>query len=235
MELYNLGDAIIQEAVKIGKEVEKGLKAMEDWAKGAIDTMHDAMQIAGQALIDLGEDFLDIAAVQKIKVFVLGAVEEISKAAQKIADGTVRLYEKVETDGLHVVLADGIKWFGDGATYFATETFVNEVGGKITQVAGIGIETAMKQIGLDKEGKAARKWMENGVQDASKHLKSAMEKHFEVFETLVRDPEEFVELIEEEPWRVLNLASAIAPGFMIVGEARFTYSEEKLREFVEYD
>ena len=47
MELYNLGDAIIQEAVKIGKEVEKGLKAMEDWAKGAIDTMHDAMQIAG--------------------------------------------------------------------------------------------------------------------------------------------------------------------------------------------
>ena len=62
-----------------------------------------------------------------------------------------------------------------------------------------------------------------------------MEKHFEVFETLVRDPEEFVELIEEEPWRVLNLASAIAPGFMIIGEARFTYSEEKLREFVEYD
>jgi len=165
----------------------------------------------------------------------LGAVEEISKAAQNIADGTVRLYEKVKTDGLHVVLADGIKWVGDGVTHFATETFVNEVGGKIAQVAGIGIETVMKSIGLDEEGKAVRDWMQNGVEDASEHLKSAMEKHFEVFETLVRDPEEFVELIEEEPWRVLNLASAIAPGFMIVGEARFTYSEEKLREFVEYD
>ena len=208
---------------------------MEDWAKGAIDTMHDAMQIAGQALIDLGEDFLETAAGQKIKIFVLGAVEEISKAAQNIADGTVRLYEKVKTDGLHVVLADGIKWVGDGVTHFATETFVNEVGGKIAQVAGIGIETVMKSIGLDEEGKAVRDWMQNGVEDASEHLKSAMEKHFEVFETLVRDPEEFVELIEEEPWRVLNLASAIAPGFMIIGEARFTYSEEKLREFVEYD
>ena len=208
---------------------------MEDWAKGAIDTMHDAMQIAGQALIDLGEDFLETAAGQKIKIFVLGAVEEISKAAQNIADGTVRLYEKVKTDGLHVVLADGIKWFGDGATFFATETFVNEIGGKVAQVAGIGIETAMKQIGLDKEGKAARKWTENGVKDASEHLKSAMERHFEVFETLVRDPEEFVELIEEEPWRVLNLVNMYSAGFMIVNEARFTYSEEKLREFVEYD
>ena len=62
-------------------------------------------------------------------------------------------------------------------------------------------------------------------------LSSSMEKHFELWETLLRDPEAFVELIEQEPWRVLILAHPV----MTSMEWQFTWAEEKLREFIEYD
>ena len=132
---------------------------MEDLGKDAINTMHDAIKKAGRALRNLSEEFLNTAAGQKTKIFIMGAVEEVSKVAQAVAGGTVRLYNRLQSDDLHVVLADGIKWFGEGATHFVTETFVNEVGGKVAQVGTIPIETVMKMIGLEEEGKAIRNWV----------------------------------------------------------------------------
>ena len=204
---------------------------MEDMARDAIKAMHDAVKTAGRALHGLGEEFLNTAAGQKTKIFIMGAVEEISKVAQAVAQSTVRLYDRLQSDDLHLVLADGIKWFGEGAIHFATETFVNEVGGKVAQVGTIPFEAAMKMIGLEEEGKAVRNWVQGSVEDMSKHLKSALERHQESFETLLRDPEAFVELIEQEPWRVLILAHPV----MTSMEWQFTWAEEKLREFIEYD
>ena len=43
--------------------------------------MRDAIRTAGWALNDLGEDFLNTAAGQKTKIFIMGAVEEVSKVA----------------------------------------------------------------------------------------------------------------------------------------------------------
>ena len=132
---------------------------MEDMARDAIKAMHDAVKTAGRALHGLGEEFLNTAAGQKTKIFIMGAVEEISKVAQAVAQSTVRLYDRLQSDDLHLVLADGIKWFGEGAIHFATETFVNEVGGKVAQVGTIPFEAAMKMIGLEEEGKAVRNWV----------------------------------------------------------------------------
>ena len=61
-------------------------------------------------------------------------------------------------------------------------------------------------------------------------LSSSMEKHFELWETLLRDPDEFVDLIEEEPWRIASLHP-----LSIGRDFHFTWREEKLREFIEYD
>ena len=168
--------------------------------------MRDAIRTAGWALHDLGEDFLNTAAGQKTKIFIMGAVEEVSKVAQAVSGGTVRLYNRLQQHDLHIVLADGIKWFGDGAAHFFGETLVNEVGGKVAQVATIPFETVMKMIGLEEEGKAAGNWVKGAIEDMGEHLKSAMRKHTETIETLFRDPDAFVELIEQEPWRVVNLA-----------------------------
>ena len=54
---------------------------MEDLNKDTIDSMREAVKTAGQALHGLGEDFLNTAAGQKTKIFIMGAVEEVSKVA----------------------------------------------------------------------------------------------------------------------------------------------------------
>ena len=57
---------------------------MEVLAKDAIDSMREAVKTAGQVLQDLenlGEDFINSKAGFKTKLFILAAVEEISKVA----------------------------------------------------------------------------------------------------------------------------------------------------------
>ena len=111
---------------------------------------------------------------------------------------------------------------------------MNDVGGLVAQRGSIPFETGMKAIGLEKEGKAASKWVKGSVEDMSLSLKSSLERHFELWETLLRDPDEFVELIEEEPWRIASLHPLTAP-HAIKYDFKFTWKEEKLREFIEYD
>ena len=74
---------------------------------------------------------------------------------------------------------------------------MNDVGGFVAQRGSIPFETGMKAIGLEKEGKAVSNWAKESIDDMSKHLKTAMQRHQETLETLFRDPDAFVELIEE--------------------------------------
>ena len=247
-DLYKLGNAVVKEAVRVGKEVEDEFKQMKESASNAISDMEDAISTAGRVLNELGEDFMNSPAGQKTKIFIMGAVEYVSQGAQRVAGGTAKLYDRLKpkdldsylTDGisvnsltsndLHIVLADGIKWAGDHTTHFVGETIVNEVGGAVARKT-ILAETALRAIGLEEEGKAIRDLAQKEVENLSKHVKKAMKRRTETFETLFRDPDEFVELIEQEPWRVLPLVSVLGIGL----EWKFTWSEEKLREFAEYE
>ena len=65
-----LGDAALAEAVKVGNEIKKGLKQMEDWTNGALKSLEDAMLVAGRELEKIGNDIADTAAMQKTMIFL---------------------------------------------------------------------------------------------------------------------------------------------------------------------
>lgn len=51
----------------------------------------DALKVAGEKLEDLGEDIINSAAGQKTKAFILGFVEEVSKAGEHLYKSTDRI------------------------------------------------------------------------------------------------------------------------------------------------
>ena len=77
-ELYAFGDLILAEAMQVGKDVENALLQVEDWAVEAIGWLETALNDAGQAFVDLGEEIENSPAFQKTKLFIMGAVEEVS-------------------------------------------------------------------------------------------------------------------------------------------------------------
>jgi len=90
-------------------------------------------------------------------------------------------------------LADGIVHFGDAATYFVTETFLNEVGGTVASMVTIPVSAGMKAIGLEEEGKAMKKFVEDELKNMSECLDQVMTEQIDLYATLVRDPEEWVQ------------------------------------------
>jgi hypothetical protein len=184
---------------------------MQEWTVGAIDTLEDAMKTAGEVLYNLGEDILNTPAGQKIKLFVHGFVEEMSKAGEHLYKSSEKIISKIKTDGLHVVLADGIRHFGDAATHFLTETLVNEVGGEMSKLITIPLTTVMKALGMEEQGQAMKDWMDGALDTVANHLDGALTNHFDLLGTLVEDPGEFVKMIEQEPWRLPELMGMVIP------------------------
>ena len=211
---------------------------MQEWTIGAIDTLEDAMKTVGEVFYNLGEDIANSPAGQKIKIFVTGFVEEMSKAGEHLYKSTEKIINKIKTDGLHVVLADGIRHFGDAAAHFITETLVNEVGGEMSKLITIPLTTVMKALGMEEQGQAMRDWMDGALKTVANHLDGALDNHFDLLATLVEDPGEFVEMIEQEPWRLPELMGMIVPfGGVntVIHQARFTFAWEQIEEFFEFD
>ena len=100
---------------------------------------------------------------------------------------------RIKNGELNLLLADGIKTFGDMGSHFASETFKNVFGGEFSKWARIPFESAMHGIGLGEEGIEFGKWTTSVIDDMGAHIKSSMKSHFELFETLARDPEAFAE------------------------------------------
>ena len=61
-DLYKLGNAVVKEAVRVGKEVEDEFKQMKESASNAISDMEDAISTAGRVLNELSEDFMNSPA-----------------------------------------------------------------------------------------------------------------------------------------------------------------------------
>ena len=156
----------------------------------------------------MGEDIYNSAAGQKTVAFILGFVEEVSKAGEHLYKSTDKIIQKIGSDGLHVVLADAIDHVGDAAIHFTTETFLNEIGGTLASLVTIPLTTAMNLVGLEDEGNAMKDWMDGAFKGMSASIEDAMESQIELTSTLFRDPEEFVGMIEENP---LRIASFILP------------------------
>ena len=95
----------------------------------------------------------------------------------------------------------------------------------------IPFESLMHGIDLGEEGIELGKWTTSVIDDMGEHLKDSMKGHYELFETLARDPEEFVEIIEQEPWRIVTTLHPVANAMELI----FSYGEEKIRSFAGYD
>ena len=122
---------------------------MEDWTNGALRTLEEGLNAAGAAFEKLGTDIANSAAGQKTKIFILGFVEEMSKAGEHLYKSTANIIKTIEEDGLHIALADAINHFGDTATHFVTETFLNEIGGELAKLVTIPLTTVMKGLGME--------------------------------------------------------------------------------------
>jgi len=158
---------------------------MEYWANSAIKELENAMYIVGREL----ENLANTEAMQKTRAFLNAVVQETAKAAEHLYKSTEDIVNKIRDDGLHNVLADGIVHFGDAATHFATETFLNEVGGTVASLVMIPVTTGMKAIGMEEEGQAMKKFVDDELKNMSECLDQVMTEQFDMYATLIRDPE----------------------------------------------
>ena len=198
---------------------------MQEWTIGAIDTLEDAMRTAGEVLHNLPNS----PAGQKIRIFVTGFVEEMSKVSEHLYRSTETIIDNIKTNGLHEVLADGIRHVGEATTHAITESFLNEVGGLMTTWASVPIRGFARLIDMEEEGQAITDWLDGTLSAFADHLDEALDNHFELLATLVEDPGEFVEMIEQEPWRLPELMGMIVPfGGVntVIHQARFTFAWE---------
>ena len=79
---------------------------------------------------------------------------------------------------------------------------------------------------MEEQGEALTNFVEDGLESMAYHARDAVNNHIDLFATLVEDPDEFVKKIEEEPWRVAELVSFVAPmqGVnVVVKSSVFTY------------
>ena len=205
---------------------------MEEWTNEAIGTLEEAMRVAGAKLEELGNTIGDTAAAQKTKVLILGFVEEVSQVGEHLYKSTNNIISTIKEDGLHIALAEGVEHFGDTVTHFVTETFMNEIGGEMSKLITIPVTTVANGLGLDAKGGAIEDWFKNTLQGMSDSLESVMSSNVELLSTLFRDPGEFLKMIEQEPWR---LAAFFFPVHGTVSQARFTWAEEQITDFFEFD
>ena len=68
----------------VGAEIKKLYNQMESWTIDAIDNLETAMNVAGAWLEEVGEDIANSPAGQKTKIFVMGFIEECSKAGKSL-------------------------------------------------------------------------------------------------------------------------------------------------------
>lgn len=92
----------------------------------------------------------------------------------------------------------------------------------------IPVSAGMKAIGLEEEGKAMKKFVEDELKNMSECLDQVMTEQIDLYATLVRDPEEWVQQIEQKPWLLVNFAMPTST----TGYQTFNvYSEQKIQEY----
>jgi len=144
----------------------------------------------------LGDTVANTAAAKKTRIFIMGFIEEVSKVSEHLYKSTARIVNIVKDDGLHIALAEAIDHFGDTATHFATETFLNEIGGEMAKLVTIPVTTVFKGIGMDNKGASIKTWFDDTLRGMSVSLDEVMTSNFTLLSTLFRNPEQFARMIE---------------------------------------
>ena len=128
------------------------------------------MNVAGAELAKIANDVADSAAGQKTEIFILGFVEECSKAGEHLYRSTADIITTIEEDGLHHALADAIAHYGAVTTHFTVDTFMNEVGGELAKWVTIPLTTGMMALGMEDQGNAMKEWIDGELADMSEAL-----------------------------------------------------------------
>lgn len=85
---------------------------------------------------------------------------------------------------------------------------------------------------MDDKGASIKAWFDNTLRGMSQSIDDAMTSNFTLLSTLFRDPEQFARMIEREPWR---LAAFINPVAYTNTQWQFTWAEDQISDFFEYD
>ena len=150
--------------------------------------------------MDLGVEIENTAAFQKTKLFILGAVAEIEDFGKHLYTSAEKIIKKIDSDGLHVVLAEGIEYIGDKVGEITSEFFVDEVLGFIgNDLFANAAGYILTALDMEKEAKELKEWIEAGLVDMASNLDAKITETADSLGALVRDPKEWAERIEEDP------------------------------------
>ena len=144
-----------------------------------------------------------------------------------------KIIKKIDSDGLHVVLAEGIEYIGDKVGEITSEIFVKKVGGFIGKdLFGTAADYILRALDMDKEAKELKEWIKTGLEDMASHLDEKITDTADSFGALLRDPEEWAANIEEDPTQLLNLVGFATGGSMFITEgAKMSWAEETIVGF----
>jgi len=92
----------------------------------------------------------------------------------------------------------------------------------------IPVTTGMKAIGMEEEGQAMKKFVDDELKNMSECLDQVMTEQFDMYATLIRDPEQWVKDIEQKPWLLVNF---VMPFSTTGSQTYMVYSEEKIQEY----
>ena len=130
----------------------------------------------------------------------MGAVAEIEDFGKNLYTSAEKIIKKIDSDGLHVVLAEGIELIGDGLGELTSEIFVKKVGSFIGKdLFANAAAYILTALDMEKEAKELKEWVETGLEDMASHLDAKITETADSLGALVRDPKEWAERIEEDP------------------------------------
>jgi len=90
-ELEALADAVLADSIKLGAYIKSKFNKLNDLALKQIGVLNASLKIAAAKLEELGDDVLSTEAGQKTKAFILGAIEEVSKAGEHVYKSTDKI------------------------------------------------------------------------------------------------------------------------------------------------
>ena len=101
----------------------------------------------------------------------MGAVAEIEDFGKNLYTSAEKIIKKIDSDGLHVVLAEGIELIGDGLGELTSEIFVKKVGSFIGKdLFANAAAYILTALDMEKEAKELKEWIKTGLEDMASHL-----------------------------------------------------------------
>ena len=187
--------------------------------------MQNGLNTAGNELKKLG----DTPAAQNTRVFIMGLVEETSESAVKVGESIGSAVDKAKNERWNEEVANWVEHVGGVIDYGAVKIWKKKAD---EDHYNIPIEISAKLLGLDAQGDKITSWISHEIDDFGWAISESVNEMTTVYTTLLRDPEEFGEMIEDNP---LLLYYFFKPHYAVLYGAQYRYSEKKIKQFADYD